>query len=219
MLWSYPLVGPKVRERLHEMTEHQQLTERERGEQRRREGQRLRWIREYPLLAATGVATAALVGLALVLAVFGGEDGEPSTSALPSPTVPVAGVMEDSGPPSLPDEPTFTDTGLGIIDIEAGTGETPQPGQILVVHYIGWLSDGKKIESSLDKGTPIEFTLGAGQVIAGWDEGLVTMKVGGKRRLIIPADLAYGEVGRPPTIPANAELTFDIELLEIKEAP
>jgi peptidylprolyl isomerase len=123
----------------------------------------------------------------------------------------------DSGPPPVDAEPRFTATGLGIIDIEVGTGETPAVGQTLVVHYTGWLSaDGSKFDSSVDRGTPIEFVLGVGQVIAGWDEGLSTMKVGGERRLIIPADLAYGEVGRPPTIPPNAELIFDVELLEIR---
>jgi peptidylprolyl isomerase len=196
------------------------MTGRQRREQRRRERQQLRWVRENPLLVGAGVLAGALVVLALTLALFGGGgDGEPSTDALPSPTVPATVVQEDSGPPPVSAEPTFTDTGLGIIDIEAGTGETPAPGQTLVVHYTGWLSEnGTKFDSSLDRGTPFEFALDAGQVIAGWDEGLATMKVGGKRRLIIPADLAYGEQGRPPTIPANAELTFDIELLEIKEA-
>jgi RNA polymerase sigma factor (sigma-70 family) len=125
-----------------------------------------------------------------------------------------------SGPPPVDAEPTFTATGLGIIDIEAGTGETPMPRQILVVHYSGWLSeDGTKFDSSLDRGAPFEFLLGIGQVIEGWDEGLATMRVGGKRRLIIPPELAYGEQGRPPTIPPNAELTFDVELLEIKDTP
>jgi peptidylprolyl isomerase len=182
---------------------------------------RLSWVREYPMLVGAGTATVVLVGLALILAVFAGEgDGEPSTAALPTPTVPVTAIVGDSGPPPVAAEPTFTDTGLGIIDIQAGTGETPAPGQILAVHYTGWLSeDGTKFDSSLDAGTPFEFVIGAGQVIPGWDEGVATMKVGGKRRLIIPADLAYGEQGNPPTIPPNAELTFDVELLEIKEGP
>jgi FKBP-type peptidyl-prolyl cis-trans isomerase len=87
------------------------------------------------------------------------------------------------------------------------------------VHYTGWLPDGAKFDSSLDNGKPFEFTFGIREVIPGWDEGLATMKVGGKRRLIIPPDLAYGPQGRPPVIPPNAQLTFDVELLEIKAAP
>jgi peptidylprolyl isomerase len=113
-------------------------------------------------------------------------------------------------------EPTVTASGLQIIDIEVGTGDSPQSGQTVEVHYTGWLADGTKFDSSVDRGEPFSFVLGAGRVIAGWDEGVASMKVGGKRRLIIPPELAYGESGYPPVIPANAELTFDVELLAIK---
>lgn len=113
-------------------------------------------------------------------------------------------------------ETTVTPSGLRYIDLEVGSGASPQTGQTVVVHYTGWLADGTKFDSSLDRGQPFSFTIGTGQVIPGWDEGVATMKVGGKRRLIIPPELAYGESGVSPVIPPNAELTFDVELLQIQ---
>lgn len=106
-----------------------------------------------------------------------------------------------------------TPSGLQYQEMTQGTGAAPQRGQTVSVHYTGWLADGKKFDSSLDRGQPLQFALGTGRVIKGWDEGLSTMRVGGKRRLVIPPDLAYGAQGSPPVIPPNATLTFEVELL------
>ncbi len=113
-------------------------------------------------------------------------------------------------------EQTTTASGLKYEDIDAGTGAVAQSGQKAKVHYTGWLKNGQKFDSSKDRNEPFEFTLGAGQVIKGWDEGVAGMKVGGKRKLMIPADLAYGARGAGGVIPPNAELTFEVELLGVR---
>ncbi len=104
---------------------------------------------------------------------------------------------------------------LIIEDLEVGTGDEAQSGQQVKVHYTGWLADGSKFDSSLDRGQPFAFGLGARQVIAGWEQGVIGMKVGGKRRLTIPPHLAYGDRGFPSAIPPNATLTFEVELLGV----
>lgn len=108
-----------------------------------------------------------------------------------------------------------TPSGLKYIDLKEGTGATPKTGQTVVVHYIGTLEDGTKFDSSRDRGQPFSFKLGVGQVIKGWDEGISTMKVGGRRQLIIPPELGYGARGAGGVIPPNATLNFDVELLRI----
>lgn len=115
---------------------------------------------------------------------------------------------------------TTTDSGLKIIDTVVGKFAEPKSGQTCVMHYTGWLyKDGKKgakFDSSVDRGQPFEFRIGAGQVIAGWDEGVATMKVGGKRTLIIPPELGYGARGAGGSIPPNSTLIFDVELLGVR---
>lgn len=108
-----------------------------------------------------------------------------------------------------------TASGLQYIDQVVGTGAQPQKGQTVSVHYTGYLDDGKVFDSSVQRNQPFEFQLGVGKVIPGWDEGVATMRVGGKRRLIIPPDLAYGAQANG-AIPANSRLTFDVELLSVK---
>ncbi len=113
-----------------------------------------------------------------------------------------------------------TPSGLRYEDTVVGTGASPKTGQTCVMHYTGWLwvSDarGKKFDSSVDRGQPFEFQIGRGMVIKGWDEGVATMKVGGKRTLLIPPDLGYGSRGAGGDIPPNATLVFDVELLGLK---
>jgi len=147
--------------------------------------------------AAVTVASAALA-----LAVIGSAAAPNIASAQPAP------------------KPVTTSTGLQIIDTKPGTGASPRTGQTAVVHYTGWLYEngakGKKFDSSVDRGQPFEFPIGQGRVIAGWDQGVATMKVGGKRTLIIPPQLGYGARGAGGAIPPNATLIFDVELLGVK---
>jgi len=109
-----------------------------------------------------------------------------------------------------------TSSGLQYEDLVPGSGASPSTGKKVVVHYTGWLTDGTKFDSSLDKNEPFTFVIGAGQVIPGWDEGVMTMKIGGKRRLVIPAALGYGAAGAGGVIPPNATLVFEVLLLDIR---
>ena len=105
---------------------------------------------------------------------------------------------------------------LKIETLTVGTGAQPKKGNVVVVHYTGWLTDGSKFDSSVDRNEPFMFALGLGQVIGGWDEGVATMKVGDKVKLTIPPELAYGRDGYPGAIPPNATLIFEVELLEVR---
>ena len=141
----------------------------------------------------------------------------PKASAQPSPTTAApsnANAGAQAGATTVGKEVT-TPSGLKYTDLVIGTGESPKVGQQVIVHYTGTFTDGRKFDSSRDSGQPIPFRIGIGQVIKGWDEGLMTMRVGGRRKLICPPNLAYGKEGRPP-IPPNSTLIFDVELLGVR---
>ena len=131
------------------------------------------------------------------------------------------GHADDPGQTEKEKKMTKTESGLQYRDIKEGTGEKPKKGQTCVMHYTGWLwengAKGKKFDSSVDRGEPFDFPIGTGRVIKGWDEGVLSMKVGGKRELLIPPNLGYGSRGAGRVIPPNATLLFEVELLKIQE--
>jgi peptidylprolyl isomerase len=124
--------------------------------------------------------------------------------------------LQNSADEQPPAEEVTTASGLKYIDLVKGAGESPKLGQTAVVHYTGWLTDGTKFDSSVDRRSPFSFKVGKKQVIGGWDEGVASMKIGGKRKLIVPPHLGYGERGAGGAIPPNATLIFEVELLDIK---
>ncbi len=146
------------------------------------------------------LSVAGLVGLA---ACSPGENGQSEVEFAPDLEVVVDSLLE-------------TSSGLRYQDLVIGQGEEATSGKEVVVHYTGWLADGSKFDSSVDHGRPFPFKLGTGGVIPGWDEGVAGMKVGGKRKLVIPPALGYGRDGYPPVIPPNATLVFDVELMEVR---
>ncbi len=127
-----------------------------------------------------------------------------------------AAAKKPAGPAQVSGNPVTTADGLQYWDLNKGNGALAVSGKTVRVHYTGWLATGKEFDSSLDRGEPIEFVLGAGRVIKGWDEGIAGMKVGGKRQLRIPPQLAYGQRGAGSVIPPNATLVFDVELVSVK---
>src|ERR1035437_9641133 len=133
------------------------------------------------------------------------------------PHKPVQAVRPNTNAPTkVTGDGVKTDSGLQYWDIKIGLGPFAKAGDHVKVHYTGWLTTGKKFDSSVDAHQPYDFTIGKGEVIKGWEEGVAGMKVGGKRQLRIPPQLAYGEAGHPPQIPHNATLIFDVQLLAVK---
>lgn len=132
------------------------------------------------------------------------------------PSMGVGGSMSGNESSASEGKEITTSSGLQYIDQVVGTGDTAKAGQTVSVHYTGWLTNGKKFDSSVDRGQPFSFRLGVGQVIKGWDEGVQGMKVGGKRKLTIPSNLGYGARGAGGLIPPHATLVFDVELLGVQ---
>jgi len=124
-------------------------------------------------------------------------------------------VPNTNAPTKVTGDGVKTDSGLQYWDIKVGTGEVAKDGDVVKVHYTGWFTTGKKFDSSVDAHQPYSFTLGKGEVIKGWDEGVTGMKVGGKRQLRIPPELAYGDAGYKTIIPPNSTLIFDVQLLSV----
>ncbi|BAS55816.1 MULTISPECIES: FKBP-type peptidyl-prolyl cis-trans isomerase [Leptolyngbya] len=173
------------------------------------------------ILISFGVMVACIAVLVVAQITGGSRDSAiaaemPKTEAAPVVQVAQAADLKPMTTPNPAEskEPTETASGLKYVDVVEGTGETPEVGQLVTVHYTGTLKDGTKFDSSRDRGQPFKFKIGVGQVIKGWDEGVGSMKVGGRRTLEIPPDLGYGSRGIGP-IPPNSTLFFDVELLKV----
>jgi FKBP-type peptidyl-prolyl cis-trans isomerase FkpA len=177
------------------------------------QSQVVRLGKERPMNRLTyGLAALALIALA------GCQQGK-SGESTPSPST--SSTTQQPAQPAAPQATAAREvtmpSGLKYQDLVVGNGAMAEEGTQVMVNYTGWLTDGTKFDSSLDPGrTPLPFTIGAGMVIRGWDEGVKGMRVGGKRKLTIPADLAYGERGYPPVIPANSTLVFEVEFVSVK---
>lgn len=169
-----------------------------------------------PEAIASTLSTADIVADVVAMAEPATQIAQAAADLLPSSEAPSPMTEENLAEEALTEEVLVTtDSGLQYVDIVEGTGAMPQSGQRVAVHYTGTLEDGTKFDSSRDRGRPFTFQIGVGQVIKGWDEGVSTMRVGGQRKLVIPAELGYGSRGAGGVIPPNATLIFDVELLRI----
>lgn len=165
------------------------------------------------LVFAVGLTACNGGGDGSVAPTTAGPDAEGPTATIPREGIP-ATLEGAGGPPPVEGEATVTASGLRIIDVEVGTGEAVGPGQLVAVHYTGWLPDGTQFIRTRDFGPPDEFTLGSGEMIQGFDEGVTGMRAGGKRWLIIPPELAQGVF--PGSVPPDTDLIFEVELIDFR---
>jgi len=176
------------------------------------------WLALAMLIAVAGCQEGTSGGSTPAGSTTSGTSTSTTTSTTNNTTT-----MSDSGmsagakteAPAASSKEVTMPSGLKYEDLVVGTGAEAAAGKTVSVHYTGWLTNGTKFDSSVDRGQPYQFALGTGAVIRGWDEGIAGMKVGGKRKLTIPPDLAYGASGRPPVIPASSTLVFDVELVGV----
>lgn len=168
-------------------------------------------------MSAVNIRTTPLIALLVLVAAACGSGG-PAATTTTTPTTTTT-TTAPTTTVALPEGTTVTESGLGYLEVEAGEGQPAEAGDIVEVHYTGTLEDGTVFDSSIARGVPFAFTLGEGQVIRGWDEGIGLMNVGGKAILTIPPSLAYGATGAGGVIPPNATLTFDVELVGIVPPP
>jgi FKBP-type peptidyl-prolyl cis-trans isomerase len=157
-----------------------------------------------------------LLATLAVVTLLAAQTTSKTTAQKSTPAPKASATPKPSSPTKVTGKPQTTASGVEYWDIKVGTGKTAVDGKKLTMHYTGWFPDGKKFDSSFDRDEPFPFTLGKGEVIKGWDEGVAGMKVGGKRQLKIPPAAGYGARGAPPIVPPNATLIFDVELLDVK---
>ena len=175
-------------------------------------------MNRIPMIVAS-VALAGVLAVGCASSHSAAVQDKPATTTAAVAPAPATTPATTPGPVPAPTQEAKVHTlpsGLVYEDLVVGEGQVAEAGQTATVHYTGWLTDGTKFDSSLDRGDPFQFALGAGQVIRGWDEGVQGMRIGGKRKLTIPSDLGYGSRGAGGVIPPNATLVFEVELLGLK---